>query len=235
MFTSFLTTCVIWSTAATNAAVTRYLGRGGEERAAFPSPASLGGANYPGDLQQHCNSLSLSLSLRPFACPLSAPGRRRLPKPEMGLGETIATLNWQQESYPAYRDFAVLPFLVAFFPTVRFLMDVYIFEVIYPRPLHLRQRDGSPGQIEPDGSQVRRIIQCRTSSSPRTRCISLQLSVGTLKRRWCIYVFGSRRFRTWSAMGFIFPRNILIWCTFIRRNSVFIFLMQTSWERFLFA
>ncbi|CAA6670661.1 unnamed protein product [Spirodela intermedia] len=49
----------------------------------------------------------------------------------MGLGETIATLDWQQESYPAYRDFAVLPFLVVFFPTVRFLLDVSIFELVY--------------------------------------------------------------------------------------------------------
>lgn len=47
----------------------------------------------------------------------------------MGFREIIASINWEEESYPAYEDFAVLPFLVVFFPTVRFLLDRFVFEV----------------------------------------------------------------------------------------------------------
>ncbi|KAF3784933.1 longevity assurance-like protein 3 [Nymphaea thermarum] len=35
---------------------------------------------------------------------------------------------WDEESYPAYQDFAVLPLLAIFFPFVRFFFDRFIFE-----------------------------------------------------------------------------------------------------------
>lgn len=38
-------------------------------------------------------------------------------------------LDWERESYPAYGDFAALPFFVLFFPTVRFFLDRFVFEV----------------------------------------------------------------------------------------------------------
>ncbi|MQL69915.1 hypothetical protein Taro_002217 [Colocasia esculenta] len=46
----------------------------------------------------------------------------------MGLLETMASLNWEEESYPSYWDFTVLPFLVVFFPAVRFILDRFVFE-----------------------------------------------------------------------------------------------------------
>ncbi|CAA6672476.1 unnamed protein product [Spirodela intermedia] len=51
----------------------------------------------------------------------------------MGFQEIIASINWEDESYPAYEDFAVLPFLVVFFPTVRFLLGRFVFEGITRR------------------------------------------------------------------------------------------------------
>lgn len=40
-------------------------------------------------------------------------------------------LDWEYESYPSYEDFAVLPLFAVFFPTVRFLLDRFVFEVIF--------------------------------------------------------------------------------------------------------
>ena len=42
----------------------------------------------------------------------------------------MATWNWKEESFPASHDFVIIPLLLFFFPTVRFLMDISIFEVI---------------------------------------------------------------------------------------------------------
>lgn len=49
---------------------------------------------------------------------------------ELFLGSSSAPVDWEAEAYPAYADFAVLPFLVAFFPAVRYLLDRLVFEVI---------------------------------------------------------------------------------------------------------
>nr|GMD39151.1 ASC1-like protein [Ipomoea batatas] len=37
-------------------------------------------------------------------------------------------LNWNMESYPDYQDFFLLPFLLLYFPTLRFILDRSIFE-----------------------------------------------------------------------------------------------------------
>jgi hypothetical protein len=38
-------------------------------------------------------------------------------------------LDWEQEAYPSYDDFLALPVFVLFFPTVRFFLDRFVFEV----------------------------------------------------------------------------------------------------------
>jgi hypothetical protein len=48
----------------------------------------------------------------------------------MGLTETLRSIDWQQESYPAYEDFTILLFFALFFPTVRFFLDRFIFQVL---------------------------------------------------------------------------------------------------------
>ncbi|XP_051181649.1 ASC1-like protein 2 [Lolium perenne] len=40
----------------------------------------------------------------------------------------VPSIDWEAESYPAHADFAVLPFFVAFFLAVRFLLDRFVFE-----------------------------------------------------------------------------------------------------------
>ncbi|KAG5603698.1 hypothetical protein H5410_025190 [Solanum commersonii] len=42
-------------------------------------------------------------------------------------------LDWEHESYPSYEDFAVLPLFAVFFPTVRFLLDRFVFEKVARR------------------------------------------------------------------------------------------------------
>lgn len=51
-------------------------------------------------------------------------------KSEMGLTEYLSSIDWEQEAYPSYEDLAVLPILVLFFPTVRFFLDKFVFEVL---------------------------------------------------------------------------------------------------------
>ncbi|XP_019181173.1 PREDICTED: ASC1-like protein [Ipomoea nil] len=46
----------------------------------------------------------------------------------MGILEIVGSIDWEQESYPSYRDLAVLPLFVLFFPAIRFLLDRFVFE-----------------------------------------------------------------------------------------------------------
>ena len=39
------------------------------------------------------------------------------------------SLDWHNESYPAYHDFYLLPIFALFFPSLRFFLDRFIFEV----------------------------------------------------------------------------------------------------------
>jgi hypothetical protein len=47
----------------------------------------------------------------------------------MEVTRLLSLIDWERESYPAYEDFTALPFLVIFFPTVRFVLDRFVFEV----------------------------------------------------------------------------------------------------------
>lgn len=51
----------------------------------------------------------------------------------MDLMGKMGTSYWEQESYPVYQDFAVLPFFALFFPTVRFFIDRFLFEKLARR------------------------------------------------------------------------------------------------------
>ncbi|KAL3824020.1 hypothetical protein ACJIZ3_020049 [Penstemon smallii] len=46
----------------------------------------------------------------------------------MGFAELMNSMDWEQESYPQYEDFLMLPILALFFPTVRFFLDRFVFE-----------------------------------------------------------------------------------------------------------
>ncbi|KAJ4758622.1 LAG1 longevity assurance-like protein [Rhynchospora pubera] len=51
----------------------------------------------------------------------------------MEVARLISSIDWERESYPNYQDFVALPFFVVFFPTVRFLLDRFVFEKIARR------------------------------------------------------------------------------------------------------
>lgn len=46
----------------------------------------------------------------------------------MGLIQEALSVGWERESYPAYADFALLPLFALFFPSVRFVLDRFVFE-----------------------------------------------------------------------------------------------------------
>lgn len=55
------------------------------------------------------------------------------PRKTLQLRSSMATwlqqFDWQQESYPVFQDFSVLPFIALFFPSLRFILDRFLFEV----------------------------------------------------------------------------------------------------------
>jgi hypothetical protein len=55
----------------------------------------------------------------------------------MGLTEILGSIDWENESYPAYEDFLILPFFALLFPSVRFFLDRFIFEVLSHSSLSL--------------------------------------------------------------------------------------------------
>ncbi|EYU22595.1 hypothetical protein ABFS83_05G027800 [Erythranthe nasuta] len=54
----------------------------------------------------------------------------------MGFQELVNSIDWEQESYPQYEDFIVLPFFAVFFPTIRFLLDRFVFQKVGMRLIH---------------------------------------------------------------------------------------------------
>ncbi|WJX63217.1 ASC1-like protein [Trifolium repens] len=47
--------------------------------------------------------------------------------------QQLNSVDWQHESFPAYRDFFLLPFFAFFFPSLRFFLDTFIFEKLARR------------------------------------------------------------------------------------------------------
>ncbi|XP_077222586.1 ceramide synthase 1 LOH3-like [Tasmannia lanceolata] len=67
---------------------------------------------------------------------------------EMGLIQKIFSIDWEEESFPLYEDFVVLPFLALFFPSIRFLLDRFLFEKLAKRVILGNGRD-TPDNKEP--------------------------------------------------------------------------------------
>ncbi|RLM79526.1 ASC1-like protein isoform X3 [Panicum miliaceum] len=44
------------------------------------------------------------------------------------MATSLPPIDWEAESYPAYPDFAAIPFFAVFFLAVRFLLDRFVFE-----------------------------------------------------------------------------------------------------------
>lgn len=72
----------------------------------------------------------LSFLLRPSLPSLAKQLSPRNPSNlEMGFFEKIRFVDWEEESDPVFGDFAFIPLLAVFFPTVRFFLDRFVFEV----------------------------------------------------------------------------------------------------------
>ncbi|PIN12751.1 Protein transporter of the TRAM (translocating chain-associating membrane) superfamily [Handroanthus impetiginosus] len=54
----------------------------------------------------------------------------------MGVLDLVKFIDWEQESYPQYEDFIVLPLFALFFPTVRYLLDRFVFQKIGTRIIY---------------------------------------------------------------------------------------------------
>ncbi|KAG9448655.1 hypothetical protein H6P81_008620 [Aristolochia fimbriata] len=48
----------------------------------------------------------------------------------MGSIAALSSVDWEEETFPIYQDFAVLPLLAFFFPAIRFFLDRFVFEKI---------------------------------------------------------------------------------------------------------
>ncbi|KAL2542785.1 LAG1 longevity assurance3 [Abeliophyllum distichum] len=51
----------------------------------------------------------------------------------MGFLESLNSVDWEQESYPEYEDFIMLPYFAALFPVIRFFLDRFVFEKLARR------------------------------------------------------------------------------------------------------
>lgn len=48
---------------------------------------------------------------------------------EMGFRELLSIFDWDQESNPKFQDFLALTVFALFFPTIRYFLDRFVFEV----------------------------------------------------------------------------------------------------------
>lgn len=65
----------------------------------------------------------------------------------------LNTIDWHHESYPDYQDFYLLPCFALFFPSLRFFLDRFLFEV--PSSIFSTLLTFSPDCYEP-------VIGCKT-------------------------------------------------------------------------
>lgn len=61
---------------------------------------------------------------------LSVLGRGRWSGRGVGSDPKMSSIGWEEESFPLYADFVVLPFFAFLFLSVRFLLDRFVFEVL---------------------------------------------------------------------------------------------------------
>ncbi|XP_057961073.1 ceramide synthase 1 LOH3-like isoform X2 [Malania oleifera] len=70
--------------------------------------------------------------------------------------ELAKSINWGYESFPAYEDFAVLPLFVVFFPSVRFLLDRFVFEVLARRLIFRKEHQMLDGETNERRKKLRK-------------------------------------------------------------------------------
>ncbi|KAJ8768448.1 hypothetical protein K2173_021601 [Erythroxylum novogranatense] len=74
----------------------------------------------------------------------------------MGLLDCFQSLQWEDESYPAYGDYFVLPFFALFFPSVRFFLDRFVFEKVARRLIFGKEHQALDFQTEERMKKIRK-------------------------------------------------------------------------------
>ncbi|GMJ04577.1 LAG1 longevity assurance homolog 3, LAG One Homologue 3 [Hibiscus trionum] len=74
----------------------------------------------------------------------------------MGSIQFIESIDWDQEAYPAYGDFIVLPLFALFFPSVRFFLDRFIFEKVGRRLIFGKGHEMLDGDTEEKRKKIRK-------------------------------------------------------------------------------
>ncbi|CAM6040363.1 unnamed protein product [Sphagnum compactum] len=58
--------------------------------------------------------------------------------------------DWEKESYPEVRDLALIPLFAIFFPTLRFFLDKFVFEVVGKRCINEKNANFKKGALKAD-------------------------------------------------------------------------------------
>ncbi|KAL3501583.1 hypothetical protein ACH5RR_036032 [Cinchona calisaya] len=83
----------------------------------------------------------------------------------MGLLESVVSMDWEQESYPEYKDFLVLPLFAIYFPSVRFFLDRFVFEKLGRRLIF------GKGQVTQDNATDEQRKKIRKFKESAWKCI----------------------------------------------------------------
>lgn len=74
----------------------------------------------------------------------------------MDFVQQLTSLDWQQESYPAFHDFFIIPIFTLFFPSLRFLLDRFIFEKVARRLIFRKGHDVHDFQTDDRRKKIRK-------------------------------------------------------------------------------
>ncbi|ESQ32936.1 hypothetical protein EUTSA_v10004641mg [Eutrema salsugineum] len=82
----------------------------------------------------------------------------------MGLFESVKSINWEHESFPAYQDFGFLPLFAVFFPTIRFLLDRFVFEKLGKLLIYGRKSPDKNDNMKERKTKSRKIRKFKESA-----------------------------------------------------------------------
>ncbi|XP_051144536.1 ceramide synthase 1 LOH3-like [Andrographis paniculata] len=74
----------------------------------------------------------------------------------MGILELVDSIDWEQESYPRYEDFVLLPVFALFFPTVRFVLDRLVFQKVGSRLIFGKAIQAKGNETEEQNKKLRK-------------------------------------------------------------------------------
>ncbi|CAL0318149.1 unnamed protein product [Lupinus luteus] len=70
--------------------------------------------------------------------------------------QQLSSVDWEQESYPTFHDFSVVPFFALFFPTIRFILDTFLFEKVGRRLIFGNGHDMLDFQTDENRKKIRK-------------------------------------------------------------------------------